>query len=371
MALSLVCVMSLHADKELYGVKETDFVLKLYYDDQREDREGSKDWITDYADQTELVILDESILDFNQGWGIEFPDFINLEYIEHLDYYHHTQANTEGMFRNCPNLAWVDLSGFDFFYLLQGGNAINMFDGCYSLETIYCDEDLSGGKIGHDEDMFKDCNHLVGGNGTEFDPAYALSDRARPDEGPESEHPGYFTPTNERPIPGFVTSCDLKGFDRSAFQPGVVWTEELERSITNAIQPTQSDALYYVAYSTLYTFTDEDGYDVVEYGTELEEREYALDININIDDTFLHGQRFPMWNEADVTITVDGKQWITDGSYPYGTYSVCIGEIFFTLSEQGMENVQSNKVQGTKLLRNGQLLIERSGKTFNATGAQL
>ena len=34
-------------------------------------------------------------------------------------------------------------------------------------------------------------------------------------------------------------------------------------------------------------------------------------------------------------------------------------------------NVQSDKQQSTKVLRNGQLLIERGGKTYNAQGVEL
>ena len=37
----------------------------------------------------------------------------------------------------------------------------------------------------------------------------------------------------------------------------------------------------------------------------------------------------------------------------------------------GVENVQSDKVQGTKFFRDGQLLIEKNGKTYNATGAEV
>ena len=36
---------------------------------------------------------------------------------------------------------------------------------------------------------------------------------------------------------------------------------------------------------------------------------------------------------------------------------------------QDIDNVQSDKVQSTKVIRDGQLLIERNGKTYNAQGA--
>ena len=37
----------------------------------------------------------------------------------------------------------------------------------------------------------------------------------------------------------------------------------------------------------------------------------------------------------------------------------------------GVEDVQSDKVQTTKFFRDGQLLIEKNGKIYNATGAEV
>jgi hypothetical protein len=39
--------------------------------------------------------------------------------------------------------------------------------------------------------------------------------------------------------------------------------------------------------------------------------------------------------------------------------------------EQGVEKVQGDQVPGTKVLRNGMLLIERNGKTYNAQGVEI
>ena len=40
-------------------------------------------------------------------------------------------------------------------------------------------------------------------------------------------------------------------------------------------------------------------------------------------------------------------------------------------SEEALEDVQPDKLQGTKLLRDGQLFILRNGKTYNAQGAEV
>lgn len=41
------------------------------------------------------------------------------------------------------------------------------------------------------------------------------------------------------------------------------------------------------------------------------------------------------------------------------------------LNHEGIDNVQTDKVQGTKVIRDGMLLIERNGKTFNALGVEV
>ena len=49
----------------------------------------------------------------------------------------------------------------------------------------------------------------------------------------------------------------------------------------------------------------------------------------------------------------------------YHLTSIVIGK---PKSATGVENVQSDKVQSTKILRNGQVLIIREGKTYNTLG---
>ena len=40
-------------------------------------------------------------------------------------------------------------------------------------------------------------------------------------------------------------------------------------------------------------------------------------------------------------------------------------------STEGVENVQNDKAQSTKIIRDGQILILRNGKTYNAVGAEI
>ena len=52
-----------------------------------------------------------------------------------------------------------------------------------------------------------------------------------------------------------------------------------------------------------------------------------------------------------------------------------VDHIVFTIESQGgetaVENVQTNQVQGTKILRDGMLLIEKNGKIYNVMGAEV
>ena len=86
---------------------------------------------------------------------------------------------------------------------------------------------------------------------------------------------------------------------------------------------------------------------------------------------YQHGQRFPHESEGEVSVTVDGKKWKATDTNIYNDYSDCFAELEFAVSKEGIKNVQGNKVQGTKVFRNGMLLIERNGKTFNAIGAEV
>lgn len=52
----------------------------------------------------------------------------------------------------------------------------------------------------------------------------------------------------------------------------------------------------------------------------------------------------------------------------YFTRTIVIPEIPNT---EGIDNVQTDKVQSTKVIRDGQLLIERNGKTYNAQGVEV
>ena len=78
--------------------------------------------------------------------------------------------------------------------------------------------------------------------------------------------------------------------------------------------------------------------------------------------------------ESDVTEQSSVTLYVPDGSV--AAYQAAEGWSGFTIKAissipTAIDKVQGDKVQGTKVLRNGQLFIERDGKIFNALGVEV
>ena len=105
-------------------------------------------------------------------------------------------TNMSFMFYGCSSLTVLDLSSFvvsKVEYLTQ------MFEGCTSLETIYSKNDWNTQYPGTASTafMFNNCTSLIGGNGTEYSPAYTNGIYANLDVNGKR---GYFTSTFEYAI---------------------------------------------------------------------------------------------------------------------------------------------------------------------------
>ena len=94
-------------------------------------------------------------------------------------------ADCYSLFGGFNRVKVIDLSNAD---TSQVRLCMNMFDKCYSLETIYVGSTWSSKNIYDDDDMFWDCDSIKGGNGTDFD-----SFPYEPAEIDTAEHPGYLT----------------------------------------------------------------------------------------------------------------------------------------------------------------------------------
>ena len=108
------------------------------------------------------------------------------------------------MFQGCEKIQTLDLSSFNT------SNVTDMkwvFNGCTRLKTIYVSDKWSTKAVEKAEEMFKNCKHLYGGNGTyckESGLKYAHVDT--------KDNPGYFTLSGQ---PAFKVACPYATFDES------------------------------------------------------------------------------------------------------------------------------------------------------------
>jgi len=164
------------------------------------------------------------------------------------------------MFFWCESLQSIDLRSFNWDKVTD---VRSMFSDCHNLATIYCDEDLSAKTGLASENMFTDCNKLVGGNGTNFDSNNIDAAYARPD-GLDYKK-GYFTGT--MPVYTVCNSgtltyyCDYKMDSRSGikevYDPAAKRFEGYNEMVTRAvIDPSMAKAQL---TSLRYMFYSEDG----------------------------------------------------------------------------------------------------------------
>ena len=120
--------------------------------------------------------------------------------------------------------------------------------------------------------------------------------------------------------------------------------------------PDELDIIIHELYNDYYycnSNMNASGSDQVEVGTE----EAPKNDYITIKGVF----------EGTATVTGDYFDWIT-GEEGAHNYSITIS---IKGGETAVDNIQIDKAQSTKLIRNGMLLIERNGKLYNATGAEV
>ena len=108
--------------------------------------------------------------------------------------------NMNYMFYQCTSLTELDLSSFDTKNVT---NMKGMFSNCSNLKTIYVKELDGSGNAGwstasikNSNDMFLECEKIVGGNGTTYNAEHIDATYARIDT---DGAPGYFTKKGQKP----------------------------------------------------------------------------------------------------------------------------------------------------------------------------
>ena len=105
-------------------------------------------------------------------------------------------TNMSCMFSECQKLISLDLSGFNTANVMDMSS---MFSGCYNLQTIYVGDGWSTASVTKGSDMFNQCEDIIGGQGTLYDPSNTDYTYAHIDRGNES--PGYFSTLGQPQFP--------------------------------------------------------------------------------------------------------------------------------------------------------------------------
>ena len=197
------------ADKLVYSVYDNDTTLTYYYDDIITGRIGAIELYDPevlrfgaYHNSVKKAVIDASMRDTaltttkNMFFGGDIPGYAltNLKEIAGLENLNTAEVTSmHRMFAWCQSLPVLDLTMLSFAKVTD---MRYMFQQCRTMTTIYCNQNLSGKSSLLSDNMFMDCDALVGSAGTAH--ATALVDDklyARIDNG--ATEPGYFSGVKE------------------------------------------------------------------------------------------------------------------------------------------------------------------------------
>ncbi|MBP5456495.1 MAG: BspA family leucine-rich repeat surface protein, partial [Paludibacteraceae bacterium] len=411
---------------------ETEKTLTYYNDNLRFKREGILDdcferkHFEEYQEiVTKVVFTPEFVTVTPTSTNLWFFYCLKLETIEGLEYFN-TEKVTDmyGMFANCTSLTSLDLSSFntanvtdmfsmfydckkltsldlssfntanvtDMSYMFASCSALTsldlssfntekvkdkscMFENCSALKTILCIEDWSTMiELEYDSYMFEGCVNLTGGKGTPFYDTKVDKTYARPDGGPESETPGYFT------VPTYtVTFLDKDGnpigepqtvdYGQAAVAPTAPEEKGYEftgwdKAFDNVTEDLTVQALYeaIVLYTLTVIVEPAEGGTFTVTGLD-ENQQGAFFAEFVITATPNEGYELVGWKDGDMML--DSKE-LTINRVLYGDMTITI--LFKKKTGTGVDEIVNRQSSNRTYLLDGVLYIERDGKTYDVTG---
>ena len=296
--------------------------------------------------------------------------------------------NMSYMFYKCEKLQVVDISLFDFGF---ADEAKNMFNGCSMLVTIYCNKDVNDNIWIETDNMFAGCTALKGENGTEFNSEKINGAYARPDEG--SAKPGYFSKRVYTPEEIAAAKKELLQWITVAQSIADALTESGETATAALVQDAVNDA------TSVYEDSNAAMADIKTaingFKTTAQTYSSALLAFLKASyksllEALLTGGDSDACKQIvkDAAAAVDGQNWDGDSSFVRSFLAMkqaldgilAQAETDLTtqratetatglVESQSVEGQKSKVESGSKVIRNGQLLIIRNGKTYNAQGA--
>ncbi|MBO4249653.1 MAG: BspA family leucine-rich repeat surface protein [Paludibacteraceae bacterium] len=339
-----------------------------------------------------------------------FSGMTNLTSVKNIMYLNTAGVTTmTAMFNECTSLTSLDLSGFnterveymnDMFSGCTNLTTLKltnfatervqdmsyMFYGCGALTTIECDNDWSTASA-NSSSMFSGCTNLKGGRGTVYNSSETAKWYAHPDGG--ASNPGYFTTYQVDPADLQQAKDDLMELVYLASDV-VEWLSEDNRTSEAMQLNTAIGAALNVCYDEEVTLEEVDA-----QRTALEAE---LSKSSNFVLSYLQNQAADELNgllESDdseeckkiisnainyiMTLTWDsGKSFIDAYKSLEKTIQEVIHEAKINLVNQrqkdeatGIENVQSDNVPCTKVMKDGQLYLMYKGTMYNVQGARV
>ena len=117
--------------------------------------------------------------------------FDNCNKIQNLDlsgFHTDNVADMSGMFNDCKSLTSLDISGFN---TEKVANMMGMFMCCENIKTIYVGNGWNTVYVTDTGYMFYNCQNIIGGQGTKYNPSRTDASYAHIDGG--ESNPGYLT----------------------------------------------------------------------------------------------------------------------------------------------------------------------------------
>ena len=146
------------------------------------------------AKNVQKVVFAKTFADYQPEncayWFNGCNNLTGIDGMENLD----TKNTTDmtAMFQNCEKLASLDLSGFN---TTKVTDMSKMFSNCTELATIFVGDTWNMSNVEKSQDMFLNCQKLVGGNGTQYDANNSDEGFAKID----GKNSGYFTKAGQEP----------------------------------------------------------------------------------------------------------------------------------------------------------------------------
>lgn len=151
--------------------------------------------VTNADNEKVALVLSDYKIKANKDSSKMFYNLETLTSVKFLNFETSNVENMSSMFYGCKNITTVNLNKFD---TLKLSDISNMFYECNLLKTVYVSDLWNLDKITTEqENVFYNCEKIVGGNGTTFDATKITSEFACVDK---EEKVGYFTYKNENDI---------------------------------------------------------------------------------------------------------------------------------------------------------------------------